>query len=156
MSFIAGQYTATLNANSLGQIEAGITLEHRFFKRLITGDNMAETPQDGIFRGGELFVAYNLLEYNAAGASAAFWPYGAGYLNMSTVIGTLDTASALQLVLTALAGTPAAATPATITLPDCVLAEGYPVGILFAPDLRTVPIRQRVYPNSSKVFGTTT
>lgn len=156
MSFIAGKYSLTLGGSTVGQTADGIRLSHSFFKRIITGDNFADTPQDAIFRGAELFAAYRLLEYNATSAREAFFPYGSDYLTMDTVIGTLDSANASQLVLTALAGTPAASTPATVTLPLAILAEGFETELLFAPDLREIPIRQRVYPNSSGVFGTLT
>lgn len=156
MAFIAGRYSATYNGSALGQTEDGIRLIHSVFKRLITGDAGGQTPQNAVYQGMEAFVQYTLLEYNAAGAAAALWPYGSGYLNASAMIGTLDSAHAKQLVLTAVAGTPAANTPATITLPNVILAEGFPVEILFAPDLRTVPIRQRIYPDSSMRFGTLT
>lgn len=164
MSFIAGQYTATLDGSTVGQIESGVTLEHSFFKRLITGDNFAETPQDAVFRGSQMSGQYTLLEYDATSARLAFWPYGANYLNMSVVIATLDVdlansnGNSKQLVLTALTGTPAQAqaAPATATLPRAILSEGFSVGLLFAPDLRTVPIRQRFYPDASGVYGTLT
>lgn len=156
MSFIAGKYSVTLGGSSVGQIQEGITLEHQVFKQLITGDNFAQTPQDAVFQGMAQFAQYTLLEYNATAARAAFYPYGSAWLTMDAVIGTLDSANASQLVLTALSGTPAASAPATATLPLAILAEGFPVGILMAPALRTIPIRQRVYPNSSGVFGTLT
>lgn len=157
MSFIAGRYTATYGGDALGQTEDGIRLIHSVFKRLITGDAGGQTPQDAIYQGMEAFIQYTLIEWNAEGAALALWPYGSGYLNASAAIGSLDSSHVNQLVMTAVAGTPANTTgPATITLPNTILAEGFPVEILFAPDLRTVPIRQRIYPNSSFVFGTLT
>lgn len=155
MAFIAGQYTVTYGGSTVGQIANGITIEHTVLKRLITGDNHAEAPQDAVYRGEHVFAQFTLLEYNATSAKAAFWPYGATYLT-GGIRGRLDSAIYAALVLTALAGTPAAATPASATLSKSILAEGYPVGILFAPDLREVPIRQRVYPNDSYVYGTLT
>ena len=156
MGFISGKYSLTYDGSTVGQIKDGIRLNHSVFKRLITGDNFADAPQDAIFRGMEMFAEYTLLEYNATKAALAMWPYGSGYLNMSVVIGTLDSANAKQIVMTALTGTPAAAAPATVTFPLAILAEGFPVQLLFAPDLREIPIRQRLYPNSSGVFGTLT
>lgn len=156
MSFIAGKYSVTYGGSTVGQIADGITLSHTVFKRIITGDNWADAPQDAIFRGMELFADFTLMEYNAAAARAAFWPYGSAYLTMDTVIGTLDSANDAQLILTALTGTPAASTPASVTMASAILAEGFPVEVLFAPDLREIPIRQRIYHNSSGVFGTLT
>ena len=155
MGFICGRYTATLGASALGQTRDGYRVSHQLFKRIITGDALAETPQDAILRGAEMFIAVTGIEYNAAGMLNAFWPLASTIYDMG-VIGRLDTAVADSLVLTALAGTPAAAAPATATFLLTTLAEGFPVELLFAPDLREVPLRFRVYPNSSGVFGTQT
>jgi hypothetical protein len=157
VSFVAGQYTVTWSGSSLGQIANGIRVKHEFFKKMITGDNFAETPQDGIFRGGQMFASMTLLEYNATGAQLAFWPYSATIFTMG-VIGRLDVGAALakSLVLTAIAGTSAAAAPATQTHLTSILREGFPVELLYAPDLREVPLEMRIYPNSSGVFGTQT
>lgn len=157
MSFLAGRYTATLNSLALGQTAEGFRLSWQVFKRLITGDAFGEGKQDGIYRGMDLFLAYQLLEFNAAGALTAMWPYSSTFLDASGV-GKMDVVSSLAkaLVMTAIAGTPAAATPATMTFPTVALAEGFNVDVLYAPDLREVPIRQRIYPNASLVFGTTT
>ncbi len=161
MSFIAGRYTATYNALALGVTKEGLRLSHQIFKRMITGDYLGETPQDAVYRGAEVNIAYTLLEYNAAGAQAAFWPYGANFLELG-VLGRLDVGSSIAkpLVLTALSGTPAAGNPATITLPLAILAENFPVELLFAPDVREVPIRQRIYPDvsvaGSEKFGSLT
>lgn len=157
MSFIAGQYTATYNSLPLGQTADGYRLSHQFFKRLITGDAWGEAPQDGVYRGASVEIGYTLIEYNAAGARAAFWPYANAFLDMG-IVGRLDVGSniAKGLVLTAVAGTPAATAPASLSFTNAILKEGFPVELLFAPDLRDVPIRQRIYPNQSGVFGAAT
>jgi hypothetical protein len=156
MSFIAGRYTATWNSLALGQTAEGLRLSHQFFKRLITGDAYAESPQDAVYRGAEVTAAFRLIEYDAAALPTIMWPYSATFLSMG-VIGRTDVGSAIakSLILTAMAGTPAAATPASLTLPQSILQEGFPVEILFAPDLREVPLRMRVYPVNG-VFGTQT
>lgn len=158
MSFIAGQYTATLATNALGQTKEGWRVEHQFFKRKIQGDNLAKSDQDAVWQGGNVFIKGTLLEYNATGALAAFWPYGTAYLSMG-VMGRLDSAIAGVLVLTAIAGTPAAAAPASITMNKVILAEGFPVDLLFYPDLREVPLRLQSYPyisSNTNVWGVLT
>ena len=157
MSFIAGAYTVTWDSATVGQIANGIRISHEFFKRMITGDSYAETPQDGVYRGGQMFAEMTLLEFNASKAQLAFWPYSATIYTLGTV-GRLDVASALakSLVLTAVAGTTAATVPATQTHLTTILREGFPVELLYAPDLREVPLNMRIYPNSSGVFGTVT
>lgn len=155
MAFIAGQYTATWNANAVGQTADGFHLNWKFFKKLITGDNFAQTPQDAIYQGAEMFVGFTCIAYDAAAVQTLMWPYSATRWDMST-IGRTDVGSSLakSLVLTAVAGTPAATLPASQTFLTSILAEGFPVELLFAPDLREVPLRLRVYPNSSGVFST--
>lgn len=165
--FVAGKFTLTFGSSpgAVGQTREGIRTNHTIFKQLITGDNFAQAPQNAVYQGAEVFLAYTAIEYNAAKMGALIFPYAATpgtYFSMG-VIGRLDVLNdentsniAQQLIMTALAGTPAAASPATLTFPFTVLAEGFPIDILFAPALREVPIRQRVYPNASGVFGAVT
>lgn len=155
MSFIAGQYTVTLGSSTVGQLQAGITLEHTVFKEPITGDNHAKARQDAVYQGEDMTVSYVLLEYNALAARAAFWPYGTTYLT-GGIRGRLDSGLVAQLVATAIAGTPAAATPASFTLPRCILSAGFPTKILFIPGLRTIPVQQDIYPDASYIYGTLT
>jgi hypothetical protein len=164
--FLAGPFTATYNAKALGQSAQGFFLSHEFFKRLITGDAMAQTPQDAIYQGRAVFAEYDLIEAASAGIVDLIDPYASTIGTPLTVgpIGTLDVGwasspsyagRAKQLVLTAVAGSAAASGgPASITLPLSILAEGYPVRVLYGPDLRNVPIRQRIYPAADGVFGT--
>lgn len=166
-NFIAGKYTITFGATpgAVGQTRDGIRTNYTIFKQLITGDSFAQAPQNAVYQGAELFTQFTAIEYNAAKMGALLFPYSGTpgtYFDMG-LIGRLDVLDlaltnniAQQLILTALAGTPAAASPATITLPLSVLAEGFPVEILFAPALREVPLRLRQYPNASGVFGTVT
>lgn len=155
MAFICGRYTATLGASALGQTADGYRVSHTLFKRGITGDALARTVQDRIVQGAAMSISARLIEYNAAGVQNAFWPLSATIYDMG-VIGRLDSAIADSLVLTVVAGTPAALVPATATFLLTTLAEDFPVELLFAPDLREVPIRFDILPNSSGVFGTQT
>lgn len=158
MAFIAGRFSGTWNALAIGQVaDGGFKLSHSFFHRLITGDSFGDTPQDAVFRGGEMFADYTLIEANAAAAQTLAWPYSATNFDMG-VIGRLVVGAAIakSLVLTALAGTSAATVPATQTHLLTVLREGFPVDILMASNLREIPISQRIYPSTSGVFGTQT
>lgn len=157
MGFIAGKYSMTYNALAAGQTNNGIRVSHQFFKRLITGDNYGQAKQDGVYQGADMFLATDLMEYNAAALATMIWPYSATMWDMG-VIGRLDVASSIvkQIVLTALAGTTAATVPATMTLPRAILIENFPIELLLAPDLREVPWRGRVYPGDTGIFGTQT
>lgn len=156
MPFIAGRYTLTWGSLSLGQTSDGIRLSHQLFKRLITGDAYAETKQDGVYRGTDMEAKATLIEYDAPAVRGAIWPYG-NPLSVG-IVGITDVGSgrAKPLVLTAVAGTPAVGKPASITLPLSILKEGFPVELLFAPDLREVPLSMRIYPNAQGIFGTQT
>lgn len=156
MSFIAGGYTATWNGLAVGQTADGYRLTHQVFKRLITGDTYAETPQDAVYRGAEASLAMRLIEYNAAAIETMKWPYNGTKWTIGTV-GTIDVGSSLvkSLVLTAVAGTTAATVPATFTASKSILHENFPIEILFAPDLREVPMRLRLYPTNG-VFAVET
>lgn len=157
---LAGRFTATYNAKSLGQSADGIRISHQFFKRMVTGDAGGDTPQNGIYRGREQFLNFRLIEAAAAGVAEMIEPYHATTMNLGT-IGQLDVGygsvpgAAKQIILTAVSGTPSYIVgPTSMTMPLCALAENFPVDILLAPEVREVPVRLRVYPNSSGVFGT--
>lgn len=92
----------------------------------------------GIYRGGQVFLQFESMAYKA-GSLTPFWPYGA--LGVPGVIGRLASAVALSTVLTATAGTPAAAAPATLTCLNSLLAPNSPARLLFNSKLRKVPVR---------------
>lgn len=152
-NFIAGQYTATLAGASLGQTAEGYRISHSFFKRLILGDSYAQTPQDEVYQGEEVFCQMRLIQYDAAGVQGAMNPF-ASYLSVGRV-GRVSVQQGLvsALVLTAVSGPPAQNTPASVTLTNAIIAEGYPVELLFAPDLREVPLRMRCFPSQAGSFG---
>lgn len=149
MTFIAGPYTVQYKAATVGQAR-DITIEHFVNKQLVTGDNLGSTPQDAVYQGMEVFCDFILIEHNVDGARTLFWPYDVTDGEPGQ-IGRMDVASGIagNLVLTAVAGTTAAALPATLTAARAVLAEGFPVRILYAPTLREVPVRMRFYPDTT-------
>lgn len=148
-SFIAGGYTATWNSLALGQAADGYRISHQVFKQLVTGDTYAEAPQEAIYRGAEATIQFTLVEFGEGGIQSIKWPYSATKWQIGTV-GRADVISAIAktLVLTAVAGTPAAASPATLTAGYAILHENFPVEVLYAPKLREVPLRMRLYPDS--------
>lgn len=150
MGFIAGPYTVTYNAKALGIVEDAPALEFTNSVDRITGDNLGDSLQDGVYRGGNCFIDMVLQEFNAAGALEAFWPWSddAGEVG---IIGKLLNDFDAALVLTAVAGTSAAAvggwSPFTAT--HAVLAPGFPIRLLFGSRLRNVPIRFQLLPYDS-------
>ena len=158
MTFIAGPYTVTYGGSSLGIVEDAPALEVVSSYDPITGDNLGDALQDGVYRGGNCFVDLVLQEYDAAGALAAFWPWN-GTLGRVGQPGVLLSSFSASLVFTAVAGTTASANPATLTSTNAVLAPGFPVRLLFGSRLRNVPIRFQLLPYDSggnNVWFTTT
>jgi hypothetical protein len=155
MAFIAGTFGVSYDAATIGITSGGITIEHYVNKQLITGDNKGLTPQDAVYQGEEVFVQFTCIEADNAKLKLAMWPYetatGLGKLG---VIGRTDVGSAIfkALVLSSTAATPAAAQPATFTAERAILAEGFPVAMVFGPSLRDIPLRFRLYPNASDLF----
>lgn len=157
MSFIAGQYTVTYNGVTIGQLESGINIIQQSIVEPIRGDNMGESDQDWTYQGGNVYAELQSLEYNASGVAAAFWPYGA--IGVVGIVGRLGQDLAKSLILTALAGTPAASTPATITASKAILRPGQDLRLLFSPKLRKVPLVFQLLPYTSggnNVWFTTT
>ena len=164
--FVAGAYTATYNAKAVGQAAEGFRISHQFFKQLITGDAEGDSPQDAVYRGREQFVSFRVIEALAAAIPDLTDPYGDGTPFVQGQVGLLDlrgagggspVSSAKALVLTAVTGTSAATDgPATITFPLSIIAEDFPMEVLYAPVNREVPMRLRVYADATGVYGSTT
>lgn len=110
--------------------------------------------QDAVNQGADVYFDMELIEANAASIPTILWPLS-GTVGSMGVIGILDSGKWLSLVLTAVAGTPAAATPATLTAARTLIKENFNVRQTFAPKLRTVPLQLRAYPNAG-VFWTQT
>ena len=169
-SFIAGPYTATYDSVSIGLTTQGFTLSHEFFKRLITADQFGDGPVNAIYRGRAQFIEFESLEAGNAAIHNLMDPYASVVGGIATpltmgAIGQFDvdvsfpdasvcSGAAKSLVLTKIAGS--CATPATVTLPLSIIAEGYPIRQLYAQELRTIPLRMRVYPSAAGFFGATT
>lgn len=109
-------------------------------------DAYGKSLLDAIYQGGDYFASFQCMEYRT-GSIAAFWPFGA--MGVMGVIARLYFDMSAALVLTAIAGTPAAATPATLTASKSILAPGFNGRLLYGPTLRKVPIRLALLPFTS-------
>lgn len=155
LTAIAGPYTATWGnpALNIGITEDGFETEETHFSEPIRGDNLGDTLQDEVLRGGDVFVNFILQEYgnaklalgNGGGIGPIFHPHNTT-LGKIGQVGRLGTSIAAPLVLTAVAGTPAAANPATITFSLATLASNFPIRLLYASRHRKVPMRMVSYP----------
>lgn len=146
-NFAAGPYTMTYDGTTVGLLNSdGIRHFQRGKRKLITVNQHGQTPVDGIEQGVEAFLQLTFKEWNAK-TRLAMWPWSATLGQLGTV-GVLTTSLTKAIVLTAVAGTPAASIgPATITYPYATLAEENDVGFLMACDERDIPILFRLLPD---------
>lgn len=142
-TIIAGRYSSTYNAVDTGITENGYELEQSSRQEVVEQtDAFGESAIDGVYRGGNVFVMFDSKAYKA-GSITPFWPWGAmGVLLTSAApLGRLASAVAAAHVLTAVANTPAAAAPATLTGTLGILAPNQSARLLFNSKVRNVPIR---------------
>lgn len=150
-TLISGAYSGTYNAVAVGITRQGFDLDMTVKQEMIDeSDAYGLTTIDWIYRGGDAFLQWTSRAYKA-GSYAPFWPFGALGVIATTAapISRLASAIAAATVLTAVANTPAAATPATLTAPLALLAPNYNGKLLFDSRLREVPVRQQLLPSLS-------
>ena len=150
-TLIAGAYTATFNAVSVGITRQGFELSMTGKHEMIDeSDAFGLTTIDTVYRGGDCFLQWTSRAYKA-GSYAPFWPFGAlGVISTTAApISRLGSSIAQATVLTAVANTPAAAAPATLTASLAILAPNFDGKLLFDSRLREVPVRQQLLPSLS-------
>lgn len=159
MTFVAGAYVATFSfggvpAVTLGQTEDSYELEYSLNGDPVRGDNLGDSIQTFINRGGDCFLSTVLIDWDVALASRIFWhpsatfgTFDAGYIGSvaSNQLGETTSKSTGILTLTRVL-TVAHSTPATLTANYAMLAPGFPVRTLFGPRLRRVPLRLQLLP----------
>jgi hypothetical protein len=97
---------------------------------------------DGIYRGQDVQIVVTFKEWTA-NIRSAIWPYGAaGFDGTVGQVGRLNSALAKVIILTAAAGSPAAAgsSPATLTANLGIIAPENEIDILMGPDERNIPV----------------
>ncbi len=162
-TFVAGRYSATWNANSLGLARQGYDLDFQFKQEIIEEtDAYGLTIIDMIMRGADTFVSATLREW-IAGSKALLWAVGGGTMGKIFTSAVPCAASAYDLsqslVFTATAGTPAATSPATLTASKAFMAPSFNPKILFDSRIRDLPVRMICFPYASSsdmiAFSTT-
>lgn len=137
--FIAGRYSGTYSGADVGITQNGFELEQDSDVELLNDtDAVGGTVLDWVYRGGTMFIQFESKAYKS-GSIAPFWPYGA--LGVLGVIGRLASDIAAAMVLTSTAGTPAVASPASLTATKSLLAPNNPARLLFTSKVRNVPVR---------------
>lgn len=158
---VAGPYTVTYGGVAIGiqEGDSGLpTLDQQYASEPVANTSAwGKVPIDDVYQGAVPTYSFTCLEYKA-GPLAAFWPYHATLGRLGT-IGVLMYSLAAAMVFTAVAGTSAAASPATQTLSKVILAPGFSSRLMYGPTLRKIPLRFRVYPylsGGNAVFFTQT
>jgi hypothetical protein len=143
-TFIAGAYTSTHGGVAVGITDDGFALQWSAKAQAIEkSDVYGDMMIDGVYRGSNWFLQFECMEYKSGPIAAAF-PYGG--FGVHGVIGRLMSDVASAMVLTSTAGTPAVATPATLTATKAILAPGFDPNAQFSSRLRTMPVRLLLLP----------
>lgn len=156
-SIIVGQYTVTWNSVAMGIMvgEEGLPTIYQFqrSKPINKTDKYGATKIDSVYLGKDYVAEYLCQEYKT-GTIAAYDPYGSSFGLLGT-IGRLKYNLAQALVLTVVAGTPAAGSPNTLTANKAILADDHQGKLVYGPEVRTVPIKQDLllYDTGSGVYG---
>lgn len=146
-TFRPGVHTATLGGSALG-LTTGDGFRLRWARRSIPINNTnvyGDCLIDGIHRGvGNVQLIVTLKEINAA-VQEAIWPWGtSGMDGLVGEVGELDSTFASALVITAAAGSPAAANPPSgtgvFTANLALLARDNDLQFLFGPIETDIPI----------------
>lgn len=160
MAFVAGAYTATYEGNDLGITEDGFDIEINYMGEEITGDNLGDTTQDVVFRGGTCFVSCVLEEWDDYLLSLFdnASPGVFGHVGRVGVLGKhTPNFNGGTLILTSTADTASEDSPEFFTGPYAVLAPGFTTRINFNSKLRKIPIRFELlaHPDGTGEFDTT-
>lgn len=153
-SFVAGAYTGTLNAASLGLTREGYRLRWAY-----AYDNIEQTDGYGaanliesFLEGVAVWIGGIFMEWRA-GVLAAVNPWSGLAASGSSafdlgIVGRAATNVGGALVLTATAGTPAANSPASLTAALAIVDNGFNMEPNFGPTHRETPFMFRIYPTS--------
>lgn len=143
---IAGQYTVSYNGTSVGIFQGEQGYPSILFipqsKPINRSDAYAWLKIDGLRMGEDYQFEGVLMEYLKG--IAALFPYGV--FGRQGVRGTLKYSLAQALVLTAIGGTSASTSPATITASKAILADGHQAKLVYGPDVRIVPVKMDLLP----------
>lgn len=151
MPIISGEYEGVYNSLALGYTQDGYRMEVTGNRKGVTVDKFGDTEIDGVYRGVNVFVEAIFKEWDAAGMAGLWWPYH-GTVGTMGLIGRLEVYNQFvkALVLTAVAGSPAATEgPASVTGTLSVLDAEFARQVNFNNEDRSVPVRIRLYPNTS-------
>jgi hypothetical protein len=132
----------------VGITESGYEIQTESSAEMVNQtDAYGDSVIDAVYRGGNWFIQFTSKAYKA-GSITPFWPWGSLGVLLTTAapLGRLASDVAAATVLTAVANTPAAAAPATLTASKSILAPNSPARLLFDSRVRNVPVRLQLLP----------
>lgn len=137
--FPPGPYQVTYKAQSVGLMEGPIRHQQNVMGLPIRSSLWGQNIMDYIIQGGGVFAVIILKEWNT-NSKALMHPFDASH-GIFPVSGMLMNPFTGALVLTALAGTPAATEgPVTRTYPLAGILPGHNLDIALGPVERNVPV----------------
>lgn len=146
--FPPGPYQATFEGVDIGLMEGPIRHQQNIIALPIRAALWGQHVINYIMQGGGVFAVLTIKEWDA-GSKAVLWPYNAAQ-GIYPVVGELLDQYFGPLVLTALAGTPAATEgPVTRTYPFAALLPGHNIDVTFSSGERNVPLVLGVLPEQN-------
>lgn len=145
---IAGGYTATYNAASMGQQEDGFRLRMSAAKEEIRSNTYGDSVIDSVYRGGNVFLTGVFIERDSVlfkSTVSPLNPYGTAMGNMG-LVGRLDFGLAQAIVMTAIPSLSAAASIGTLTATNAIIDQNLSTEISMANRASFLPLTFRLYP----------
>jgi hypothetical protein len=144
-SIPSGPYSATWAGSSIGLFEGPVRLQQNVIGLPVRASQWGQTVIDYIMQGGGAFGVVTVKEWTAA-IRTFLWPFGST-MGIVDEPGILFSQYCQPLVLTALAGTPAATHgPVTRTYHYCATLPGHNLDITFGPMERNIVVAVGVLP----------
>lgn len=158
---IAGAYTGTLNPAAAGAVALNYTRQGFNLNFTQKGERVEESDLYGlslieiVYRGAQMTVDTICKVYAAVTRDALFpWAGAFGRVyNAANPISALASVLPDALVFTAVANTPAASSPATLTCPAVSLSPDQNFNIILNSVVREVPLRWDVLLSDTAAVG---
>ncbi len=141
---IAGAYTGTYSGNPLNYTQRGYTLHFtQHGQKINETDLYGRSLVEIVYLGASMTIETVCKVYGSAVVSA-LWGWESTFGNVYSglfPISSLASQQGAPLVLTSVAGTPAASSPATFTAGLCIVSPDQDLSLVFNSESRDVPLR---------------
>lgn len=154
---ISGPYVGVVGSGiPLGMTQSGFTLSWAIHGHRVNKTNSwGKTLIEGVFMGADWSISAVFREANSVGLLATMYPWGrnaaANPRTLPYMLGNMGrrwTSFAVPLTLASFAGTPAAASPATLTATQAIVPDGA-YRLNFDSSSRDIPVQYVLLPDSS-------